>query len=162
VKSVHKYEKLWLKVGISSLVIFLTILVITGLHNGHTPAASGRDYVNPDKVDQIEPFNKPGLHKVSGKDYDYELVILASAFNYQPGKVEITKGSKVKIIATSKDTLHGFSLPGTNVNMMLEPGHISEYYKTFNEKREYLVICNEYCGIGHADMKSMIKVVDKK
>ncbi|KTT84377.1 cupredoxin domain-containing protein [Mammaliicoccus sciuri] len=158
----HKYEKLWLKVGISSLVIFLTILMITGLHNGHTPAASGRDYVNPDKVDQIEPFNKPGLHKVSGKDYDYELVILASAFNYQPGKVEITKGSKVKIIATSKDTLHGFSLPGTNVNMMLEPGHISEYYKTFNEKREYLVICNEYCGIGHADMKSMIKVVDKK
>lgn len=158
----HKYEKVWLKVGISSLVIFLTILMITGLHNGHTPAASGRDYVNPDKVDQIEPFNKPGLHKVSGKDYDYELVILASAFNYQPGKVEITKGSKVKIIATSKDTLHGFSLPGTNVNMMLEPGHISEYYKTFNEKREYLVICNEYCGIGHADMKSMIKVVDKK
>ncbi|WP_204207401.1 cytochrome B5 [Mammaliicoccus sciuri] len=158
----HKYEKLWLKVGISSLVIFLTILMITGLHNGHTPAASGRDYVNPDKVDQIEPFNKPGLHKVSGKDYDYELVILASAFNYQPGKVEITKGSKVKIIATSKDTLHGFSLPGTNVNMMLEPGHISEYYKTFNEKREYLVICNEYCGIEHADMKSMIKVVDKK
>lgn len=158
----HKYEKLWLKVGISSLVIFLTILMITGLHNGHTPAASGRDYVNPDKVDQIEPFNKPGLHKVSGKDYDYELVILASAFNYQPGKVEITKGSKVKIIATSKDTLHGFSLPGTNVNMMLEPGHISEYYKTFNEKREYLVICNEYCGIGHANMKSMIKVVDKK
>ncbi|CAG7913733.1 Cytochrome c oxidase subunit 2 [Mammaliicoccus sciuri] len=158
----HKYEKLWLKVSISSLVIFLTILMITGLHNGHTPAASGRDYVNPDKVDQIEPFNKPGLHKVSGKDYDYELVILASAFNYQPGKVEIPKGSKVKIIATSKDTLHGFSLPGTNVNMMLEPGHISEYYKTFNEKREYLVICNEYCGIGHADMKSMIKVVDKK
>ena len=45
--------------------------------------------------------------------------------------------------------------------MMLEPGHISEYYKTFNEKREYLVICNEYCGIGHADMKSMVKVVDK-
>ncbi len=77
----HKYEKVWLKVGISSLVIFLTILMITGLHNGHTPAASGRDYVNPDKVDQIEPFNKPGLHKVSGKDYDYELVILASAFN---------------------------------------------------------------------------------
>lgn len=158
----HKYEKVWLKVGISSLVIFLTILMITGLHNGHTPAASGRDYVNPDKVDQIEPFNKPGLRKVSGKDYDYELVILASAFNYQPGKVEIPKGSKVKIIATSKDTLHGFSLPGTNVNMMLEPGHISEYYKTFNEKREYLIICNEYCGIGHADMKSMIKVVDKK
>ena len=62
----HKYEKLWLK-GISSLVIFLTILMITGLHNGHTPAASGRDYVNPDKVDQIEPFNKPGLQKLAVK-----------------------------------------------------------------------------------------------
>nr|WP_275590132.1 cytochrome c oxidase subunit II [Mammaliicoccus sp. I-M36] len=142
--------------------MFLAILIITGLHNGHKPAASGREYVNPDKVDQIEPFNKPGLNKADGKDYDYELVIVASAFNYQPGQVEISKGSKVKIIATSKDTLHGFSLPGTNVNMMLEPGHISEYTKTFNDKGEYLIICNEYCGVGHADMKSMIKVVDKK
>ncbi|MGK9043742.1 cytochrome c oxidase subunit II [Mammaliicoccus vitulinus] len=158
----HKYEKLWLSVGTASLALFLIILIITGLHNGHKPAASGRAYVNPDKVEQIEPFNKPGLHKVDGKDYDYELVIVASAFNYQPGKVEIPKGSKVKIIATSKDTLHGFSLPGTNVNMMLEPGHISEYTKTFNHKGEHLIICNEYCGVGHADMKSMIKVVDKK
>ncbi|WP_239772630.1 cytochrome c oxidase subunit II [Mammaliicoccus sp. I-M36] len=158
----HKYEKLWLTIGTASLVLFLAILIITGLHNGHKPAASGREYVNPDKVDQIEPFNKPGLNKADGKDYDYELVIVASAFNYQPGQVEISKGSKVKIIATSKDTLHGFSLPGTNVNMMLEPGHISEYTKTFNDKGEYLIICNEYCGVGHADMKSMIKVVDKK
>ncbi|WP_281512817.1 cytochrome c oxidase subunit II [Mammaliicoccus vitulinus] len=158
----HKYEKLWLSVGTASLALFLIILIITGLHNGHKPAASGRAYVNPDKVEQIEPFIKPGLHKVDGKDYDYELVIVASAFNYQPGKIEIPKGSKVKIIATSKDTLHGFSLPGTNVNMMLEPGHISEYSKTFNHKGEYLIICNEYCGVGHADMKSMIKVVDKK
>ncbi|MGO1758704.1 cytochrome c oxidase subunit II [Mammaliicoccus vitulinus] len=158
----HKYEKLWLSVGTASLALFLIILIITGLHKGHKPAASGRAYVNPDKVEQIEPFNKPGLHKVDGKDYDYELVIVASAFNYQSGKIEIPKGSKVKIIATSKDTLHGFSLPGTNVNMMLEPGHISEYSKTFNHKGEYLIICNEYCGVGHADMKSMIKVVDKK
>ncbi|WP_323702352.1 cytochrome B5 [Mammaliicoccus sp. Dog046] len=158
----HKYERLWLIVGTSSLVIFLVILIVTALHNGHTPAASGREYVNPEKVDQIEPFNKPGLHKVNNKDYDYELVFVASAFNYQPGQVEIPKGSKVKIIATSKDTLHGFSLPGTNVNMMLEPGHISEFTQTFNHKAEYLIICNEYCGVGHADMKSMIKVVDKK
>nr|WP_263313277.1 cytochrome B5 [Mammaliicoccus sp. Marseille-Q6498] len=158
----HKYEKLWLKIGTGSLILFLVILIVTGLHNGHTPAASGREYINPDKVDQIEPFNKPGLHKVSGKDYDYELVFVASAFNYQPGKVEIPKGSKVKIIATSKDTLHGFSLPGTNVNMMLEPGHISHYIKKFDKKAEYLILCNEYCGVGHADMKSMIKVVDKK
>lgn len=158
----HKYEKIWLTTGISSLVLFLAILIITALHNGHTPAASGREYINPDRVDEIEPFNKPGLHKVSGKDYDYELVFVASAFSYQPAKVEIPKGSKVKIIATSKDTLHGFSLPGTNVNMVLEPGHISQYEKKFDEKREYLILCNEYCGIGHADMKSMIKVVDKK
>lgn len=59
----HKYEKLWLTIGTASLVLFLAILIITGLHNGHKPAASGREYVNPDKVDQIEPFNKPGLNK---------------------------------------------------------------------------------------------------
>lgn len=158
----HKYEKIWLTVGTGSLVLFLLILIVTAAHNGHTPAASGKEYVNPEKVEQIEPFNNPGLHKVEGKDYDYELVFLASAFNYAPNEVEIPKGSKVKIIATSKDTLHGFNLPGTNVNMMLEPGHVSNYIQKFDKETEYLVICNEYCGVGHADMKSEIKVVDKK
>jgi cytochrome c oxidase subunit 2 len=44
---------------------------------------------------------------------------------------------------------------------MLEPGHISEFVTTVNKTGDYLIVCNEYCGVGHAQMHSMLKVVDK-
>ncbi|MCE4957038.1 cytochrome c oxidase subunit II [Macrococcoides caseolyticum] len=158
----HKLEKIWLGLGMGSLVLFLGIIFVSALHNGHEPIASGREFVDPELIDKHEVFSKPGLHKVEGKDWDYELVFVVSAFNYNPGEVEIPKGAKVKIIATSRDVVHGFEIAQTNVNMMIEPGHISSFVKTFDKKGEYLLLCNEYCGTGHADMKSNIKVVDKK
>ncbi|MCA1063128.1 cytochrome c oxidase subunit II [Rossellomorea sp. AcN35-11] len=155
----HRYEKWWLTLGTGSLIIFLIILGISAFHQGHQPP-SAKAYVNPEQVDKISPFNEPGLKKVEGKAWDYELVFVASAFNYTPGEIEIPEGSTLKIIATTKDVVHGFEVAGTNINMMLEPGFISEYTTTLDKTGEFLVVCNEYCGVGHHTMKSMIKVVD--
>ncbi len=85
---------------------------------------------------------------------------LLPLFYYDPGVVEIPKNSTLKIIATTKDVIHGFEVAGTNINMMLEPGYISEYTTTLDQAGEFLIICNEYCGVGHHTMKSMIKVVE--
>ncbi|MBM7647941.1 cytochrome c oxidase subunit 2 [Bacillus ectoiniformans] len=158
---IHRYEKWWLTFGLASLIIFLVILGISAFHQGHQPP-SAKAIINYEQVDQIKPFNEPGLKKVEGKEWDYELVVVASAFYYGPGEVEIPEGAKVKIIATTKDVVHGFQVAGTNINMMLEPGYISEYVTTFSKPGEYLVICNEYCGTGHHTMKSMFKVVEKE
>ncbi|MEI5907251.1 cytochrome c oxidase subunit II [Bacillus spongiae] len=155
----HRYEKWWLIVGTGSLVLFLVILGISSFHQGHEPP-SAKAFIDPERVEERAPFNDPGLKKVEGKDWDYELVFVASAFFYNPGEVEIPKGSTVKIIATTKDVIHGFEVAGTNINMMIEPGYISEYVTTMDEPGEYLIVCNEYCGTGHHTMKSMIKVVE--
>ena len=64
------------------------------------------------------------------------------------------------MIATTKDVIHGFEVAGTNVNMMLEPGYISENVYNFNKTGEFLVLCNEYCGVGHHMMTSKIEVVE--
>lgn len=155
----HRYEKWWLTLGTGSLIIFLIILGISAFHQGHQPP-SAKAYINPEQVDAIAPFDQPGLTKVEGKEWDYELVLVASTFFYDPGVVEVPKGSTLKIIATTKDVIHGFEVAGTNINMMLEPGYISEYTTTLDQTGEFLVVCNEYCGVGHHTMKSMIKVVD--
>ncbi|MGR3764776.1 cytochrome B5 [Rossellomorea sp. NS-SX7] len=155
----HRYEKWWLTLGTGSLIIFLIILGISAFHQGHQPP-SAKAYINPEQVDAIAPFDQPGLNKVEGKEWDYELVLVASTFFYDPGVVEVPKGSTLKIIATTKDVIHGFEVAGTNINMMLEPGYISEYTTTLDQTGEFLVVCNEYCGVGHHTMKSMIKVVD--
>lgn len=155
----HKYEKIWLIFGISSLLFFLSIVGVSAFYLGNQPP-SCLTTIDPEKVDETAPFDKPGLKKVEGKDWDYELVYVAQAFSYNPVEVEIPVGAKVKVIATTKDVIHGFSVAGTNINMMLEPGYVSEYVTTFDKVGEFLIVCNEYCGTGHHFMMSKIKVVE--
>ncbi|RSK27335.1 cytochrome B5 [Bacillus sp. HMF5848] len=154
----HKLEKIWLLVGVGALLIFLTILGISAFYLGNQPA-SCLATIDPAKVDTTPPFNEPGLVKVDSEEYDYQLTFVASAFAYYPNKVQIPQGARVKIVATTKDVVHGFQMAGTNVNMMLEPGYISEYTATFDKPGEFLILCNEYCGVGHHMMNAKVEVV---
>ena len=157
----HKYEKWWLVFSIGSLVAFLVILGIGAFHYGSHPNDS-KIIIDPERVEDYEAFkNGGGVFKVEGKDWDYEVVVIASAFAYDPMEIEVPLGAKVKFIATTKDVIHGFQIAGTNINLMLEPGYVSEYVTEVNKAGEYLIVCNEYCGIGHAAMYSMLKVVDE-
>lgn len=155
----HKFEKYWLTFGIGSLIVFLIITGVMAFHNGTHPNISLKT-INYEQVDKIAPFNNPGVHKVKGKEWDYEAVIVASAFIYNPSEIKVPVGSKVKFITTSKDVVHGFEVAGTNINMMAEPGYISEYVTTVDKAGEYVIICNEYCGSGHTQMISVLKVVE--
>lgn len=155
----HKFEKIWLIFGVTTLIVFLSVIGVSAFYLGNQPP-SCLATINPEKVDTTAPFNEPGLKKVEGKDWDYELVFVASAFAYTPGQIEVPKGAKVKVIATTKDVIHGFEVAGTNINMMLEPGFISEYVTTFDKAGEFLIVCNEYCGVGHHLMMSKIEVVE--
>ncbi|WP_342463196.1 cytochrome c oxidase subunit II [Ureibacillus sp. FSL K6-8385] len=156
---IHKYEKWWMIFGTGTLIVFLIILGVSAFHGGTHPNNS-KWTINYENVDQIEPFNNPGLHKVEGKDWDYEVVLVAQAFAYNPTEIEIPAGSKVRFIATTKDVIHGFEVAGTNINLMLEPGYVSEKITTLDKPGTYTIVCNEYCGSGHALMYSTLKVVD--
>lgn len=155
----HKFEKIWLIFGIGSLLVFLTVLGVSAFYLGNQPP-SCLATLDPEKVDQHATFKEPGLKKVEGKEWEYELVYVAEAFSYTPKEVEVPLGAKVKVLVTTKDVIHGFEVAGTNINMMVEPGYISELVTTFDKPGEYLVLCNEYCGAGHHLMYSTIKVVE--
>jgi cytochrome c oxidase subunit II len=154
----HKYEKIWLTFGISTLVLFLTIVGVSAFAGGHAPP-SAHETLDPQKVNETAPFNNPGLFKVG--ENNYELVMISEAFAFTPGDVKIPKGATVTFIVTSKDVVHGFAIPHTNVNMMITPGHVNKLTHTFNEAGEFLILCNEYCGIGHQAMSARIEVVEK-
>jgi cytochrome c oxidase subunit II len=157
---IHKYEKWWLVFGIGSLAAFLIILGVGAFHSGTHPNDSKKT-LNYEEVDNYEPFNNPGVHKVEGKEWDYEVVLIASAFSYTPNEIEVPLGSVVKFTATSRDVIHGFQIAQTNINMMLEPGYVSEYIAEMNQPGEYVIVCNEYCGTGHTSMYGTLKVVDE-
>jgi cytochrome c oxidase subunit II len=153
----HKYEKIWLMLGGATLIIFLSIVGITAFAMDHKPP-SDLTTIDPELVEQTPPFNQPGLKQIG--DNEYQLTMIAQAFSFIPNEVEVPKGAKVHFVVTSKDVVHGFALAGTNVNMMIVPGHINSYTQVFNNTGDYLLLCNEYCGIGHQVMGTKIKVVD--
>lgn len=82
----------------------------------------------------------------------YVVNMVASAFNYDFGNEEdgsatktirVPKGSTVLFQITSKDVVHGFQVAGMNVNMMVEPGHISRFEAVMKNNGEFTVVCME-------------------
>jgi len=52
----------------------------------------------------------------------------------------------------------GFEIARTRVNMMLIPGQVGRLTHVFREPGEYLLICHEYCGMGHHTMSGKVIV----
>ncbi|MCD1261018.1 cytochrome c oxidase subunit II [Paenibacillus athensensis] len=153
---IHRLEKIWLTVGITMLFVFLAVLGVSAFAMGTKPPSEHHHRIDPTQVDTTAPFDKPGLTKIG--DNEYEAVMTAFTFGYAPDNMEIPAGATVHFTVTSKDVVHGFAIPGTNVNMMIVPGEISQITHTFTEPGEFLVLCNEYCGGAHEWMKTKIIV----
>ncbi|GAB6934725.1 MAG: cytochrome c oxidase subunit II [Bacillota bacterium] len=152
----HRYEKIWLMIGVGALVVFFLLLVYSQYVMGFMPA-HGFTTIDSTKVDQTLPFNRPGVFKKGEKDY--EVVLVAMAFGFNPNVIEVPVGSTVHFKVTSKDVVHGFEIPMTRVNAMVIPGHVTETSYTFKQPGEYLILCNEYCGVGHHMMMGKVRVI---
>jgi len=150
---VHVYERAFLWVGAGMLVLCGAALTYTTVGMGiHLPGAVGR--VDPATIRTQPPFDHPGVREIGeGK---YEAVVIAQAWQFQPAELHVPVGAEVTFIATSVDVIHGFEVVGTRLNMMLIPGQISKNTYTFKEPGEHLIICHEYCGIGHQAMVAKV------
>jgi len=155
---IDRYEKIWLNFGIGALIVFLLVLGINAFTVGnHPPTAMAT--IDPAKVKETEPFNNPGVKQID--ENTYEVDIIAQAFSYTPNKIQVPAGKKIIFKVTSPDVVHSFTIVGTNVNMMVVPGHINVAWHTFDKPGKYLILCNEYCGAGHQLMAAEIEVVQQ-
>jgi cytochrome c oxidase subunit 2 len=158
---IHTYEKAFLGVGVVVLVACAAALVYaTAVHGLHLPGDSGR--VDPATVPTTPPFDRPGVYAEESDDDDderaYEVVVVARAWAFQPAEIRVPAGAEITFTATTVDVLHGFNIEGTRLNMMLIPGQISRNSYRFDEPGEHLLICHEYCGLGHHMMYGRIVV----
>ncbi|GGB39558.1 cytochrome C oxidase subunit II [Virgibacillus dakarensis] len=151
----HKFEEIWLTLSAGILIIFMVVVGYQTFALGMGPP-SEKETIDPQKVDQIAPFNDPGVKKIG--ENEYEVVMTLQAFGFNPGNIEVPAGAKVNFTMTSKDVTHGFQIAETNVNAMVMPGHIQKISHTFDKPGNYLILCNEYCGTGHQMMSTTITV----
>lgn len=152
---VHTFEKAFLGVGGALLAACVAALVYaTVVHGIHLPGRAGR--VDPQTVRTTAPFDRPGVRQVGpGR---YEAVVVGQVWSFVPAEIRVPAGAEVTFVATSPDVLHGFHVEGTRINMMLIPGQVSRTTYRFREPREHLVICHEYCGVGHHTMYGRVIV----
>lgn len=154
---IHRLEKIWLVFGIAMLGVFLLVLGISAFAMGmDTPNSHHHHSFDPTKVHETAPFDQPGLKQVG--DGEYEAVMIGYAFGYNPENIEVPAGSTITFKVTSEDVVHGFQIPGTNVNLMVIPGEVNQVSHTFKKPGEYLILCNEYCGVGHQMMATKLIV----
>lgn len=151
----HRHEEIWLILSVSVLVIFMVVVGYQTFALGMGPP-SHKETIDPQKVDETAPFDQPGVYQTG--ENEYEVIMTLEIFSFNPDDIEIPVGSNVTFTMTSKDVVHGFQVAGTNLNAMVMPGYIQKITQKFDKPGEYLVLCNEYCGIGHQMMSTTIIV----
>jgi cytochrome c oxidase subunit II len=153
---VDPFERNWMLFSIALLVVFFTLVTIAGFALGFQVPGVETE-VDPATVADSGPFASPGLRQIA--DGEYEAHVVARTFSYDPREIEVPVGSKVTIYVTSVDVQHGFKIQDTNINMQIVPGQVSKLTYTFDRVGEFPYICTEYCGIAHAAMYGVVKVV---
>jgi cytochrome c oxidase subunit II len=154
----EKIEKIFLVISATMLLLFLGALFYSAFGLGmHLPDRAGE--IDPAQVRTTAPFDNPGVHRVG--ENRYEVVVLGSAWAFQPREIRVPAGAEITFIATATDVLHGMHIEGTKVNVMLIPGQIARVNAVFREPGEHLIICHEYCGAGHHLMYATLIVEEE-
>ncbi len=153
--TVYLYELAWILPSIAIPVGMLVALMVSAFGAGiRLPGDEGR--VDPTKVAQTPPFDRPGVVELGPGRYEVHLVSQVWAF--EPREVRVPAGSTVTFVSTSKDVVHGLFIPQVNVNVMLIPGRVTRTTARFDRPGEYLVLCHEYCGLAHHIMEGKVIV----
>ncbi len=76
-----------------------------------------------------------------------------------------TVGQTAEFHVTSNDVNHGFALYDPEFRIVAQtqamPGYTNVLRYTFTKPGTYQVLCLEYCGVAHHEMKAEIKVTDR-
>lgn len=91
-----------------------------------------------------------------------EIPVVAKRFAFEPARVEVTEGERIRLVVTSGDGVHGLEIKKFKVNKKVPRGgeKITIDFVA-SAPGEYPILCSEYCGNGHEDMKGTLVVAAK-
>jgi cytochrome c oxidase subunit 2 len=103
-------------------------------------------------VSQLRP-PPAAVQRVDASSEQWAWTVTPSAF---------AVGQTAEFHVTSKDVNHGFALYDPSMRIVAQtqamPGYTNILRYTFAEPGTYRVLCLEYCGVAHHDMKTEINV----
>jgi cytochrome c oxidase subunit 2 len=152
---VDLYERIWMWASAALVLAFLGVIVgMAGIQAVHPP--SHVETVDPTRLAEHPEFANPAV--TARPDGSVVVPVRAEMFSFTPDPIEVPAGRPVTFRLTSADVLHGFQVVGTNANAMAIPGYVSQFTVTFPRAGEYMIACNEYCGLMHHNMVGRLRV----
>lgn len=155
------YEKGFLALSAAMLAAFLGALFYAAFAMD-IELPSDEEQLDPREVRRTAPFSDPGPGVYRTGPGEYRVVLMASAWRFDPAEIEVPAGSVVTFVGTSADVLHGFHIEGTRVNVMMIPGEVTRVTYAFEESGQHDFVCHEYCGIGHHEMYGELTVTERE
>jgi cytochrome c oxidase subunit II len=156
--NVEFYERIWMWAAAALLVLFLGTIVISAISDAVRPP-SHMETVDPATLGDHPEFGNPAV--TVRPDGSVVVAVVAQMFSFNPNLIEVPTNRPVTFRLTSADVIHGFEVLGTNANAMVIPGYVSQFTITFQKPGEYIIGCNEYCGLLHHGMVGKLIVKEE-
>jgi heme/copper-type cytochrome/quinol oxidase subunit 2 len=153
-------ERVFMRLVLGSVVV-MTAFVVIWLYAGHQNVPSDAHAMDPAAFSaKVSAFAKQ-YGGPNGRVYvppGTDAYLLALRYAWFPELV-LQSGKRYHIWLSSADALHGFALVSQNLQLEVAPDHVMGAWLTVGKPGRYLIVCNEFCGIGHAHMAGHLEVI---
>jgi cytochrome c oxidase subunit 2 len=122
----------------------------------------GSHRVDPLSLHLAGEFVENNLGTEQDADGSVTVRMIAQQYLFVPHCILVPAGVAVHLRVTSADAVHALSFDGTDYNVKVLPGTVSEAQLQFPNPGEYKMPCREFCGAGHYAMRSELKVVPRE
>lgn len=118
-------------------------------------------------VEDISNFDKH-TYKVMTIEFDSYMVPTDELESNQPRLLATTEPllipnrTKIKLLVTSDDVLHSWTIPAFGCKMDACPGRLNQIFLNVSLKGIYYGQCSELCGVNHGFMPIEVKVVNHR
>jgi cytochrome c oxidase subunit 2 len=101
----------------------------------------------------VSPENPLGLNPYDANGQD-DVIVDAAALH-------LPVGQPVKLLLRSNDVLHSFYVPEFRGKMDMVPGMVTYLWFTPTRTGSFQILCAELCGVGHAQMRGEVVIVEE-
>jgi cytochrome c oxidase subunit 2 len=153
-------ERLWATVSVAIIVLLACLAAFAGIRQATMPQARV-ETADPARLHLAGEFIESNLGSSLESDGSVTVRGLGQQYSFTPQCILVPSDTPVTMRLTSPDVVHGLLIQGTNFNTMLIPGYVSVMNARFASPGEYIMPCQEFCGVGHEGMWGKVRVVAK-
>jgi cytochrome c oxidase subunit 2 len=96
---------------------------------------------------------------VQDSDEPRRIDVVARRFTFEPAEIEVRSGERIELHVRSADGVHGLEIRQLKIKgLIARGGSITRIEFAAPAPGQYPILCSEYCGADHDDMKGLLVV----